>query len=659
MPKGFHFSFLTMLLLLPVGKGFASAAILNFSHPLADTTLLWADRHIHLEKEGNQLFPYTLEQARTGHLTFLDLDTLSKNAKAYILRTWRKSGKPPVFIKGKEAQSLVSWVNSQERAQVNLQSEDGVLPEHILWEGTPDLITGARWTYPWGNKRTLKVSPQSPSWSFSPENLLLLKSRPGLKVISAFRKSLEEDLIVKWSINNRFSALGATTNHHQWRPQHIEESKEGWHFNGKNASVLVNDPPIDDAKAPFSVLITFRPEEIKADRMSLLNQGRVFDIKLIDNHLVFNHHYDYKFEKVALVPYQWYELVVVFFPGKKFEYYLNGELLFERDLVAHQYVGQAWVVGSNIWGEYFKGTIQHFLVWDRPLSKEEVSRLYEFTNSPLFRPYIYWGLMVLGFFLILVFYLYKKPKKMPVFKQHSPGPVSKWQLIGGFQILDAAGTLQSHHFSALQREFLISLFLCQLQNKPLTTKRMNQIFWPDKSTDQAKNSRSSLLSRLRKEIKAIGMGSIEQRDGHWFFDVSEKFQVDAQELENLLNTGNWERKDARVLLQSLANGNLVEEDATDFIHQEVLHIERKWWAKLQAQLEHIPSPLRSLAFDALLRLDPLNEEVFEKKTAFLLMEGEFHLAEKGYQSFVTNYFQQLEMEFPIKFSDYLNRFAKR
>jgi two-component SAPR family response regulator len=103
---------------------------------------------------------------------------------------------------------------------------------------------------------------------------------------------------------------------------------------------------------------------------------------------------------------------------------------------------------------------------------------------------------------------------------------SNYQLIffGGFQIIDKKSEDITSHFTPLLKElFLLIMLHTYKNNKGISTEKITEVLWYDKSEKSAQNNRAVNLAKLRGLLTELGTFELSKKTGYWksIFDESE------------------------------------------------------------------------------------------------------------------------------------------
>ena len=219
-------------------------------------------------------------------------------------------------------------------------------------------------------------------------------------------------------------------------------------------------------------------------------------------------------------------------------------------------------------------------------------------------------------------------------------------LFGGFRVLDKEGNDITGEFSPMLKQlFLIILLNTFKDGKGVSSLKLRETLWFDKTQESARNNRGVLLSRLRQILEQVGYINIENRNSFWVAEIGSDVFCDYSEVialvKQLKGNGSIPGEDVRKLLSLVAGGEMlhnlqfdwVDSFKADFSNDLIdvlLEISQNTSLKLS------PQGRIDLA-DAIFIHDFLNEEALKLKCRTLISMGKNGLAKGIYNSFIKEY----------------------
>lgn len=217
-------------------------------------------------------------------------------------------------------------------------------------------------------------------------------------------------------------------------------------------------------------------------------------------------------------------------------------------------------------------------------------------------------------------------------------------LFGDLQVFDAEGIEVTKHFSPLIKElFLIILLHSVRWGRGLSSEKLNEILWHDKSVKNASNNRSVNIAKLKNLLDRLTGCSLSKDTGYWKIDidntniyvdyynylsiVKDKKDLSHQKIKNLsaitlrgnfLSNIEYEWLDA---FKSEISNEVID----TFLH--FAHLEKT---------AHEPEFLIELA-NYIFYFDQVNEEAMTLKCNALVSLGKHSLAKQAFENFSRDY----------------------
>ena len=166
----------------------------------------------------------------------------------------------------------------------------------------------------------------------------------------------------------------------------------------------------------------------------------------------------------------------------------------------------------------------------------------------------FWALIIISLFiaamigLFLMSYFKKKhiktvdEKIIPQeLKKEQPLVALKYPIVffGGFQMFDKKGNDITGKFTPLIKELFLVLWLyTHKNNKGISSQKLKDLLWYDKSDKSAQNNRAVNITKLKIILKQLGDFSISKKTGYWIIENNSEFLVNdySQLHKNLLKS---------------------------------------------------------------------------------------------------------------------------
>ncbi|GHT12061.1 hypothetical protein FACS189426_14870 [Bacteroidia bacterium] len=220
-------------------------------------------------------------------------------------------------------------------------------------------------------------------------------------------------------------------------------------------------------------------------------------------------------------------------------------------------------------------------------------------------------------------------------------------LFGGFQIKDKNGNDITGEFSPMLKQlFLIILLNTYKENrKGISSTKLDETLWPDKTRDSASNNRSVMTSKIRHLLKNMDNLNIESFNSYWTVKLGNDVYCDYVEalalIRNMKDKSTRSKEDAMKLLNIVSFGELLPNLQIEWVDAFKANFANELIDLLidvskQKGFSFSPSELIYLA-DTLLIYDILNDDALKLKCCALVKLGKNGLAKTTYNSFVKQY----------------------
>ncbi|UNZ00259.1 hypothetical protein MQE36_07945 [Zhouia spongiae] len=503
-----------------------------------------------------------------------------------------------------------------------------------------------------------KLSPQKRGFWFSPDIFNFDDyhiDEP--KVFTAYKYNLTEKLTFflpfKKTVDNEIAtgqvAAGKDV-------EFVKDHQRGnvAYFNG-NTSYIDFRADNDENFKEITIAAWVKPEDV-SDSHSIIGKGEVFSAKIYQGRMMFTTPgiKDHQTSEKIVKPNEWNHLAFVYLPNSKMYFYLNGEQVYETKASIIEQSDHSILIGSNLWGQNYKGAMSEFALWTRALSNEEIMQVYTdgitWENKGSGTYYIlYVAIAVFGLGLLL--FLYHRSKKLKS-KQGTVAepkvmiPVKKVavksfdvQLLGGFRIFDKQKEEITHKFSPKRKELLILLIFYTLKENGITSKKMGEILWPSFSPSSIKNNRSTQIKEIRKVFETYHMDiSIVYEDKKWKIVFGGNITVDLERLNQyvsfLLRTRKSELSIEYLpeVINTVNSGSMLPNMEIEWLDDFKARYDNSILEVLTLYLEDDKSQVADDVLidiaNAILVIDPLHERAVKEKIELLIKQGKHMSAKK-------------------------------
>jgi two-component SAPR family response regulator len=235
--------------------------------------------------------------------------------------------------------------------------------------------------------------------------------------------------------------------------------------------------------------------------------------------------------------------------------------------------------------------------------------------------------------------------------------------LGGFQVFDRNGNDISAAFTPTLKQLLIIILLNTVKNgRGISTNKLDETFWFDKSDNSARNNRNVSISKLRAVLSKIGNVDIDQESLYWRVNMSDVYS-DYIELTNLCERFKQHNLSLdETEIQHFATvaylGELLPEFQVDWLDEFKANFSNMILDTL-FQFSTLPGIKKNLHLlnhiaECILKFDVINEEAIALKCLTLYKLRKKGLAKTAYDSFAREYRNLLGSEYSIPFNEIID-----
>ncbi|MBS1603384.1 MAG: galactose oxidase [Bacteroidetes bacterium] len=236
------------------------------------------------------------------------------------------------------------------------------------------------------------------------------------------------------------------------------------------------------------------------------------------------------------------------------------------------------------------------------------------------------------------------PIPQPSIPEPPPVPTNQIYLFGEMQIFDKDGVDITRQFTPLIRElFLLILLYSVRKGTGVSSDKLTEILWSDKSTAAARNNRSVNIAKLKTLLDRLGHVQLSKDTGYWKIDidpatihldyhsylaiVKDKRQLSKQKINELADITRRGSFLSNIEFEWLDE---YKSDVSNEIIDTYLHFART------VPLKDDPDFLVRLA-NYISYFDAVNEEAIAIKCKALALMGKHSLAKTAFDTFVRQY----------------------
>jgi len=217
-------------------------------------------------------------------------------------------------------------------------------------------------------------------------------------------------------------------------------------------------------------------------------------------------------------------------------------------------------------------------------------------------------------------------------------------LFGDLQLFTPDGNEITKYFTPLLKElFLVILLYSVKLDRGVSSEKLNEILWFDKSEKSARNNRSVNIAKLKSLLDKMGHCHLSKDTGYWKIEIDyNNILVDYHNYLNIVSNKTRLNKQKIIQLTHITQrGNFlsnIEYEWLDAFKSEVSNeiIDSYIQFANSIQIADDPEFLIKLAND-IFYFDPVNEEAMILKCKALAHIGKHSLAKNTFESFNKEY----------------------
>lgn len=231
--------------------------------------------------------------------------------------------------------------------------------------------------------------------------------------------------------------------------------------------------------------------------------------------------------------------------------------------------------------------------------------------------------------------------------------------IGGFQVYNSKGQNITTAFSPTLKQLFLYLFLNTIKNgKGISSVKLDEVLWFDKSGDSARNNRNVNISKLRSILEELEGAEVVNENSFWKINLGSKVFCDYLEIINLLS------KSKSILL---TEDEIHELLSLLFFGEFLPAIQTEWMDAFKSRfagdvIDGLTSLFNeddvknniSLCYhmaECILVYDPMDDEAFAMKCSVLYQLGKKGTAKNLYDAFCKDYKNTLGQDYAVSFNE--------
>lgn len=229
-------------------------------------------------------------------------------------------------------------------------------------------------------------------------------------------------------------------------------------------------------------------------------------------------------------------------------------------------------------------------------------------------------------------------------------------LFGGFEVFDKDGKDITSLFTPTLKQLFLLILLSRIKNeKGITSNKIIENIWYDKSENSARNNKNVNISKLKLLLDKIGDVALNNENTYWNIEIGDTVFCDySYVLKLLTNIKSQANDDGKIVsfLSIISAGEICPDVQTEWIEPFKVDISNRvidgleYLSKNQNNLN-----LLELIANTILQFDTLNEDAIVIKCQSLYKMGKKGPAKQAYDDFCKEYLHLLDAKFNIAFKD--------
>lgn len=229
-------------------------------------------------------------------------------------------------------------------------------------------------------------------------------------------------------------------------------------------------------------------------------------------------------------------------------------------------------------------------------------------------------------------------------------------LFGGFQVFDKNGTDISYRFSPTLKDlFLLILIYTTEKEKGISSLKIQEFLWPDKSEEKAKNNRGVNIKKLREIIEDIDGIEIDYQNTYWKLQLSNTVFCDYiyvfNQIKKFKNSNTILHENISTLISLLKKGGFLMNTSSEWLdnirgkvsHRIVEFLENQ--ANIFCESKDFSNTIE--LSNIIFAFDQINEVALKNKVKSLFAQGHHSLSLNTYNNFCKLYNELYNEEYAI------------
>lgn len=574
-----------------------------------------------------------------------------------IFYPWKKRGIKPNFILVTPSQ--VEWTTPIIKSLNNSPFYSGTINyknqilNNIRWIDHFETTTNGQFSFPVTINRNYEIyTPWKEGYAFYPE-IVKFDRNNIYQQFSAIKLLLEDELIYKFDFEKGIKNEVDKTlyKNELFNVDFRNDSKFGktLYLHQKGAAVQFKKNPKFDTAKSFTITAWVKPSSID-NIHTIVSKGETFSFKIRQKGLSFagTGFASVVFSEHKIKTGHWQHVGCVYVPDYHIQFFLNGDLIFEKSFERIRVNEQALTIGNNFSSEGYLGEMDDLMIWNRALSDTEMKTVYSQQKN---NGILLWEILLAAIFVLLVALLlliykkrFAKNKKQALSDDFlvadtEISTMSKFtiSLFGELTILQKNGENIARQLSPRLKHLFLLLVI---NRQGVSIEQLNNELWPGVEEDRQKQSRNYAIQQMKKILLPVPEIQLEYMSKIWTLRFLENTTVDFYTYKQLtqdINNQTLSKTEQNLYLSILESGKFLQgvdvesfdqlkAEVFDEISVNMMQLSNSASAKLSLRLGNI-----------LLLQDSLNENGLYLSVRSLITLGRNGEAIDLYQTFAKRY----------------------
>jgi two-component SAPR family response regulator len=235
-------------------------------------------------------------------------------------------------------------------------------------------------------------------------------------------------------------------------------------------------------------------------------------------------------------------------------------------------------------------------------------------------------------------------------------------LFGEMQVFDKYGNSITKQFTPLIKELFLFILVHSVKlGRGVSSDKLNEMFWFDKSEKSARNNRSVAIVKLKSLLEKLDFCTLSKDTGYWMLNINyQNLYVDYHRYLDIANNRKKLDSDAILNLSVIVQqGNFLsacEYEWLDNFKSEISNdIINLYLAYIQLPQYHKDPEFLIETANYILNIDPVNEDAMSLKCWSFVALGKHSLAKSTFENFEKAYKLMYNQSFEKTFSSILEK----